>query len=150
VLSGGERKIISIIRSLMANTKLLLLDEPTEGMSPVMVDKTCKLLKELNAEKGLTILWVEPGAKLRKVLEVADKIAMTPPRLEERGFEPLGLGCYPSGWGLWFQASHPGLGVHYAPCTRRRGLTPQPPSPRSLNLITTPGSVPWGFKTVTL
>ncbi|MFZ8793623.1 MAG: ATP-binding cassette domain-containing protein [Acidilobaceae archaeon] len=76
VLSGGERKIISIIRSLLANTKLLLLDEPTEGMSPIMVDKTCKLLKELNAKKGLTILWVEPGAKLRKVLEVADKMAI--------------------------------------------------------------------------
>jgi hypothetical protein len=39
-------------------------------------------IKELNAKKGLTILWVKPGAKLRKILEVADKIAMTPPRLE--------------------------------------------------------------------
>jgi len=41
-----------------------------------VVDRTCKLLKELNAKKGLTILWVEPGAKLGKVLEVADKIAV--------------------------------------------------------------------------
>jgi ABC-type branched-subunit amino acid transport system ATPase component len=41
-----------------------------------MVDRTCKLLKELNAKKGLTILWVEPGARLGKVLEVADKTAI--------------------------------------------------------------------------
>jgi ABC-type branched-subunit amino acid transport system ATPase component len=45
-------------------------------MSPVMVNRACKLLKELNAKKGLTILWVELGAKLGKVLEVTDKIAI--------------------------------------------------------------------------
>jgi len=73
-LSGGERKIVSIVRSILTNPKLLLLDEPSEGMSPIMVDKTVKLLKRLNEEREFTILWVEPGAKLKKVIEVADKI----------------------------------------------------------------------------
>lgn len=73
-LSGGERKIISIIRSIVVKPELLLLDEPTEGMAPVMVDRTIKLLKKLNEEKNMSILWIEPGAKIRKVLEIADKI----------------------------------------------------------------------------
>ncbi len=75
-LSGGERKIVSIVKSLLTNSKLLLLDEPTEGMSPLMVDRSAKLLKMLNERKGLTILWIEPGAKLKKVLEVANKVAV--------------------------------------------------------------------------
>jgi branched-chain amino acid transport system ATP-binding protein/urea transport system ATP-binding protein len=73
-LSGGERKIVSIIRSILTNAKLLLLDEPTEGMAPIMVDRTIKLLKKLNEEKGTSILWIEPGAKLKKVLEIANKV----------------------------------------------------------------------------
>ncbi len=41
-----------------------------------MVDRTVKLLKALNERKGLTMVWIEPGAKLKKVLEIADKVAV--------------------------------------------------------------------------
>jgi MFS family permease len=55
---------------------------------------------------------------------------MTPPHPSGRGFKPLGLGCYPSEWGLWFPiASHPGPGALYALSTRRRGFDPATPKP---------------------
>ena len=75
-LSGGERKITSMLRALIINPKLLLLDEPTEGVAPIITERIVKFIKTLNEKQGLTILWVEPGAKLKKVLEVADKIAV--------------------------------------------------------------------------
>jgi branched-chain amino acid transport system ATP-binding protein len=75
-LSGGERKIVSILKSLLANPRLLLLDEPTEGLSPILVDKTAKLLKTLKERRGFTMMWVEPGAKLKKAIEIADKIVV--------------------------------------------------------------------------
>jgi len=75
-LSGGERKIIAMLRALIMNPRLLLLDEPTEGVAPIITERIVKLIKTLNEEEKLTILWVEPGAKLKKVLEVADKIAV--------------------------------------------------------------------------
>jgi ABC-type branched-subunit amino acid transport system ATPase component len=43
-------------------------------MAPIMVDRTIRLLKKLNEEKGTSILWIEPGAKLKKVLEIANKV----------------------------------------------------------------------------
>ena len=62
------------------------------------------------------------------------------PPLKGRGFEPLGLGCYPSGEGLWFPvSSHPGPGVLYALSAREAGFEPRNPQAldSSQNLITT-------------
>jgi branched-chain amino acid transport system ATP-binding protein len=65
-----------MLRALIMNPRLLLLDEPTEGVAPIITERIVKFIKTLNEEEKLTILWVEPGAKLKKVLEVADKIAV--------------------------------------------------------------------------
>lgn len=61
-LSGGEQQMLAIGRALMANPKLLLLDEPSLGLAPIMVSKIFKTIKEIN-EEGVTILLVEQNAK---------------------------------------------------------------------------------------
>ena len=58
VLSGGEQQMLTICRSLMGCPKLIMIDEPTEGLSPQMVGNVEKLLKKI-AEKGISILLVE-------------------------------------------------------------------------------------------
>lgn len=61
-LSGGEQQMLAVGRALMANPKLLLLDEPSLGLAPIMVSKIFKTIKEINNE-GVTILLVEQNAK---------------------------------------------------------------------------------------
>ncbi len=65
-LSGGERQMLSIGRALMSSPTLLLLDEPSFGLSPLMVNAVFKSVKEIN-HKGVTIFLVEQNAK--KALE---------------------------------------------------------------------------------
>jgi branched-chain amino acid transport system ATP-binding protein len=57
-LSGGEQQILSIARALIAKPRLLLMDEPTAGLSPIIAEEVVNIIKELN-EKGKTILFVE-------------------------------------------------------------------------------------------
>jgi branched-chain amino acid transport system ATP-binding protein len=69
-LSGGEAQQLAIARALMSDPKLVLLDEPTLGLSPVMTDVVFDLLAELR-ERGRTVLLVEQNA--RRALEIADR-----------------------------------------------------------------------------
>jgi len=75
LLSGGERKIIAILRCLLTDTGLLLLDEPTEGVMPVMVKKIYSMLVRLK-EMGKTIVVVESGIKLNAIADTATKISI--------------------------------------------------------------------------
>ena len=63
-LSGGEQQMLSIGRALMLNPSLLLLDEPLEGLAPVIADTVLKGLERLRQEEDLSILLVEQHAKI--------------------------------------------------------------------------------------
>jgi branched-chain amino acid transport system ATP-binding protein len=69
-LSGGEQQMLAIGRALMAEPRLLILDEPSLGLSPMLVDEVFSLVKRLNAE-GLSILLVEQN--VGQALEVAHR-----------------------------------------------------------------------------
>ncbi|MCP4936096.1 MAG: ABC transporter ATP-binding protein, partial [bacterium] len=91
-LSGGEQQMLAIARALMTNPALLLLDEPSEGLAPLIVEEIGRIVAQLK-EQGLSILLVEQNLNL--ALGVADRVyvmskgktvfAGTPAELQEKG-----------------------------------------------------------------
>ena len=71
VLSGGEQKMLAICRTLMGDPDLIMVDEPTEGLSPMMVEHVGRLLEEI-ARRGVAILLVEQ--KLTIALKISHRL----------------------------------------------------------------------------
>lgn len=69
-LSGGEQQMVAIARALMSRPKLLLLDEPSMGLSPILVDTIFSVIEKISQE-GMTILLVEQNAL--RALEISDR-----------------------------------------------------------------------------
>jgi branched-chain amino acid transport system ATP-binding protein len=69
-LSGGEQQMLAIARGLMARPKLLMFDEPSMGLSPVMVEKVFQIIRTIH-QQGITVLLVEQNAK--KSLQIAER-----------------------------------------------------------------------------
>jgi branched-chain amino acid transport system ATP-binding protein len=69
-LSGGEQQMLAMGRALMSRPQMLLLDEPSMGLSPIMVDKIFEVIREVSAQ-GVTILLVEQNAS--RALQIADR-----------------------------------------------------------------------------
>ena len=69
-MSGGEQQMLAMGRALMARPKVLLLDEPSMGLSPIMVEKIFEVVREISKE-GITVMLVEQNARL--ALQAADR-----------------------------------------------------------------------------
>lgn len=69
-LSGGEQQMLAMGRALMSNPKIILMDEPSMGLSPILVSEIFNIIKEVSAD-GTTVLLVEQNAK--KALAIADR-----------------------------------------------------------------------------
>jgi branched-chain amino acid transport system ATP-binding protein len=82
-LSGGEQQMLAIARALMTNPKLLLLDEPSEGLAPLIVKEIGNIVKEVK-KSGMSILLVEQN--LSMALDVVDRVyVMSKGRIEYEG-----------------------------------------------------------------
>jgi len=69
-LSGGEQQMLAIARALMGQPKLLLMDEPSMGLSPTLVDEVARIIRDIN-QAGVTIIVVEQNARI--ALSLADR-----------------------------------------------------------------------------
>ena len=85
-LSGGEQQMLAMSRALMSHPKLIMLDEPSMGLAPILVDQIFSIIKELH-KTGTTILLVEQNAS--KALAVADRAYV----LETGGITLSGTGA---------------------------------------------------------
>ena len=89
-LSGGEQQMLAVSRALMSKPQILLLDEPSLGLAPIVIDNMFETIRRLNREFGLTILIVEQNATL--ALEMCDRAYVLETgqiRMEGRGSDLL-------------------------------------------------------------
>jgi branched-chain amino acid transport system ATP-binding protein len=70
-LSGGEQQMLAIGRALMSNPKMLLLDEPSMGLSPLLVEEIFQIIQDVN-RSGVTVLLVEQNAKM--AMQIANRV----------------------------------------------------------------------------
>ncbi|WP_313757706.1 ABC transporter ATP-binding protein [Tissierella sp.] len=70
-LSGGEQQMLAIGRALLSDPELLMLDEPSMGLAPIVIEEIFESIKEINEKRGLTFLFVEQNANI--ALQTADR-----------------------------------------------------------------------------
>ncbi|MDQ3294141.1 MAG: ATP-binding cassette domain-containing protein, partial [Actinomycetota bacterium] len=70
-LSGGEQQMLAIARALMSRPRLLLCDEPSQGLAPIIVQEMFRILQRLNEEDGTAVLLVEQNANL--AMDIANR-----------------------------------------------------------------------------
>jgi branched-chain amino acid transport system ATP-binding protein len=94
-LSGGEQQMLAVARALMARPRLLMLDEPSLGLAPMIVREIFRIVRELNEREGLTVLVVEQDARIALqsaetayVLEVG-RVAVSGPSADLRENESV-------------------------------------------------------------
>jgi branched-chain amino acid transport system ATP-binding protein len=73
-LSGGEQQMLAVGRALMLNPRLMLLDEPLEGLAPIIVEELLAALRRITREEGLSAIIVEQNA--RKLLPITDRVVV--------------------------------------------------------------------------
>ncbi len=74
VLSGGEQQMLAIARALIGNPRLMLLDEPSEGLAPIVVSRLAEALREIHRTHGLSVLLAEQNTPF--ILAVADRVVL--------------------------------------------------------------------------
>lgn len=102
-LSGGEQQMLAVGRALMLNPKLMLLDEPLEGLAPIIVEELLAALRRITREEGLSAIIVEQNA--RKLLPITDRVVVLERGRIVHAADSAGLRDDPSKLEAWLAVS---------------------------------------------